>query len=129
MEEKKTQSKKVLVIEDEHLISELYLRALNMAGYEVKVIADGLEAIKEAQNDNYDIILLDLMIPGLEGSQVLDILKDPNQTKPLKAKIIVTTNLEQREQIRDKIESKADGYLIKASYTPTELVEFLNQIK
>ena len=58
MEENK-KAKKILVIEDEHFIGELYNRALNKAGYEVRVIADGMEALKEAQTNLYDIILLD----------------------------------------------------------------------
>ncbi len=128
MEENK-KAKKILVIEDEHFIGELYNRALNKAGYEVRVIADGMEALKEAQTNLYDIILLDLMIPSLTGIDLLNILKDPTKTPHFKAKIIITTNLEQREKIRKEIESKADAYIIKAELTPMELVEFLNKVK
>ncbi len=128
MEENK-EIKKILVIEDEHFIGELYTRALNNAGYQVKVIADGVEALSEAQKDYYDIILLDLMIPNLTGIEVLNILRDTTKTPHLKAKIIITTNLEQREDVKAEIEKKADGYIIKAELTPMELVEFLNKIK
>ncbi len=128
MEENK-ETKKILVIEDEHFIGELYTRALNNAGYQVKVIADGVEALSEAQKDYYDIILLDLMIPNLTGIEVLNILRDTTKTPHLKAKIIITTNLEQREDVKAEIEKKADGYIIKAELTPMELVEFLNKIK
>ena len=122
-------TKKILVIEDEHFIGELYTRALSRAGYEVKVVADGQEALKEAQTNQYDIILLDLMIPNLNGMDVLNILKDTTKTPELNAKIIVTTNLEQRDEVREDIENKADAYLIKAELTPMQLVEFLNNIK
>ncbi len=128
MEENK-EIRKILVIEDEHFIGELYTRALNKSGYEVKVIADGVEALKEAQTDYYDIILLDLMIPNLTGIELLDILRDKTKTPHLRAKVIITTNLEQREDVKTKIESQADGYIIKAELTPMELVEFLNKIK
>src|SRR2546423_956322 len=110
----------VLCIEDEPFISELYSRALLKGGYQIKVIADGAEALKEAQTNQYDIILLDLMIPNLTGIEILRILRDPARVPAVKAKIIVTTNLEQREDVRADIEHQADGYLVKAELTPHE---------
>lgn len=120
--------KKLLCIEDEHFIGELYDRALSKAGYDVTVIVDGQEGLKEAQTDKYDIILLDLMVPNMTGIEVLRRLRDPAQTPKLHSKIIITTNLEQREEIRADIESRADGYLVKAEITPRELVEILSKI-
>jgi DNA-binding response OmpR family regulator len=118
----------VLCIEDEHFISELYARALTSAGYTVFVEPDGAKGLIEAQTDKYDIILLDLMVPNMTGTEVLSNLRDPAKTPSLKAKILVTTNLEQRDETREAIESQADGYLIKAEITPRELVEILNRI-
>ena len=122
-------TRKILCIEDELFIGELYSRALNKAGYEVTVIGDGNKALEAAQTDAYDIILLDLMIPNVTGIEILRILRDPAKTPHLKAKIIVSTNLEQREDVRADIEHQADGYLVKAEMTPFELVEFVNNIK
>lgn len=121
--------KKILCIEDEHFIGELYARALTKAGYDTTVIIDGKEALAAAQTDAYDIILLDLMVPTITGIDILRRLRDPQQTPHLHSKIIITTNLEQREEIRADIERQADGYLVKAEITPRELVEFLNTIK
>ncbi len=118
----------VLCIEDEHFISELYARALMKGGYEVTVIADGQEALVEAQTNKYDIILLDLMLPNLTGIEILRVLRDPARVPALKAKIIITTNLEQREDIRADIENRADGYVVKAEMTPHEMVVFLNSV-
>jgi CheY-like chemotaxis protein len=118
----------VLCIEDEHFISELYARALTKAGYKVTVIGDGGEALKAAQTDQYDIILLDLMVPTLTGIEILRALRDPKKTPSLKAKIIITTNLEQRDDVRADIEKQADAYLVKAELTPSQLVEFLNRV-
>ena len=119
----------VLVIEDEHFITELYMRALTKAGYQVVAIADGKEALASAETNQYDIILLDLMIPTITGIEVLRALRDPARVPTLKAKIIITTNLEQRDDVRADIEKQADGYLVKAELTPHELVNFLNNIK
>jgi DNA-binding response OmpR family regulator len=129
MSEEAAKTKKVLCIEDEYFISELYARALNKSGYDTTVIPDGIKGLKEAQTDKYDIILLDLMIPGITGMQVLQALRDQAKTPKLHAKVIITTNLEQREELRADIENHADGYLVKAEMTPRELVEFLNQLQ
>lgn len=120
--------RKVLCIEDEHFISELYARALTKAGYDVTVEVDGHKGLAMAQTDEYDIILLDLMVPSMTGMEILRSLKNPAQTKKLHGKVIITTNLEQREENRTDIEKNADGYLIKAEITPSELVNYLDQL-
>jgi DNA-binding response OmpR family regulator len=124
-----TQKIRVLCVEDEHFISELYNRALTKAGYDVTVVLDGQEGLKAAQTDTFDIILLDLMIPTMTGIEVLRHLRNTSETPKLHSKIIITTNLEQREDVRADIESQADGYLVKAEITPRELVEFLSKIQ
>ncbi len=133
MEDNSTQApqtnRKILCIEDEHFISELYARALTKAGYDVKIVVDGIEGLKEAQTNQYDIILLDIMMPNLTGTDILRRLRDPSETPNLKSKIIITTNLEQSDESRAVIESQADGYVIKADITPHQLVDFLNQVK
>lgn len=119
----------VLCIEDEHFIGELYDRALTKSGYKVTVITDGVKGLEAAETNQYDIILLDLMLPNLTGIEILRRLRDPHRTAPIRAKIIITTNLEQREDVRADIEKQADGYLVKAEFTPHELADFLNTIK
>lgn len=120
--------KKILCIEDERFISELYARALTKAGYDVTVEVDGQKGLEMAQTDQYDIILLDLMLPTITGIEVLGTLRNSSKTPSLHAKIIITTNLEQRDEVRAKIEKQADGYLVKAEITPRELVGFLANI-
>lgn len=121
--------RKVLCIEDEHFIGELYARALGKSGYSVDVISDGQEGLEAAQTNDYDIILLDLMLPNVTGIEILQVLRDPAKTKDLRAKIIITTNLEQREDVRAAIEAQADGYLVKAELTPRELAAFVDTVK
>jgi CheY-like chemotaxis protein len=118
--------KKILLVEDEVFITELYLLALRKRGFEVDAVIDGLEALQKAQSNQYDIILLDLMIPGLNGINVLDKIKQNNQ---IKAKVIIATNLEERKDIKEEIEKKADGYLLKANLTPSELADFIDKIQ
>ncbi len=126
--EETNKPKKVLCIEDERFIGELYIRALTKAGYDAILEVDGAKGLEMAQSNQFDIILLDLMIPNVTGIEILRILRDPEKTPDFKAKIIITTNLEQREDVRQDIEKQADGYIVKAELTPNELVEFLNNI-
>lgn len=120
---------RLLCVEDEHFISELYERALTRAGYNVTMVGDGRTGLAAAQTDVFDIILLDLMIPELTGIEVLRTLRDPAKTPKLHARIIVTTNLEQKDEVRADIERQADGYLIKAEMTPHQLVDFLSHLQ
>ncbi len=127
MDDAQLTKRKILFVEDEPFISELYTRALAKANYDVKIAKDGEEGLREAQTNVYNIILLDLMMPNMLG---LDILRRLRSEMPnLKAKIIITTNLEQSKERRAEIEKQADGYLIKAEVTPREMVEFLGHVK
>lgn len=121
--------RKVLCIEDEHFIGELYARALGKSGYIVTILTDGQKGLEAAQTNDYDIILLDLMLPTITGIEILQALRDPAKTPTLRAKIIITTNLEQREDVRAAIEAQADGYLVKAELTPRELAAFVDTVK
>src|SRR3989344_3425930 len=118
--------RRLLCVEDEHFIGELYTRALTKAGYDVHVVLDGPKALEEAMTNTYDIILLDIMIPGITGIEVLRKLR--TQRPDLKAKIIITTNLDQTKEHRKEIERQADGYVVKAEVTPRQLVGFLENI-
>jgi CheY-like chemotaxis protein len=104
--------RRILCIEDEHFISELYVRALTKAGYDVSVEVDGSQALKLAQTNQFDIILLDLMVPNMTGIEILRRLRDPAETPHLKAKIIITTNLDQREDARAEIERQAERLIL-----------------
>lgn len=122
-------AKRVLCIEDERFISELYERALTRGGYDVDFEADGQKGLQKAQTDSYDIVLIDLMVPTIDGIEILRSLRDPAKTPHLKAKVIIITNLEQRDDVRADIERQADGYIIKAEITPRQLVSVLDNLK
>ena len=119
---------KILIIEDERFITDLYTRALHKAGYEVSTVSDGEKALMEAVNGDYDVILLDIMLPTMNGVDLLYKMKSDLVVPAMRSKIIITTNLDQKEEMRTKIEKMADGYLIKAEVTPKELVTYVNQV-
>lgn len=127
MTEVSSQPIKVLCVEDERFIGELYKRSLVNAGYDVTLARNGIDGLAQAKTNTYDIILLDIMIPDILGINVLKTLRA--EVPELKSKIIITTNLELDEKAREGIEKEADAYLIKAEITPKQLVEFLDTLK
>lgn len=120
--------KSIFIIEDERFISELYTRALEKAGYKVSTASDGEEALGIAKSSFFDLILLDIMLPTMNGVEILHSLKNNEHGNATLSKIIITTNMDQKEETKAKVESMADGYLIKAEVTPKELVEYVNQV-
>lgn len=120
-------SKTILCIEDDNFISELYTRALKRAGFEVEVTISGQEGLDKAVNGSYDVILLDIMTPDVTGVEALNALRGEEDKVP-NSLVIITTNVDQDEDSRAEMESKADGYLIKAEITPNKLVELVQQM-
>ena len=120
------EERSLLIKEDEHFISELYSRALKKAGYNVTIMMSGEDGLKAALNRQFDLILLDILVPGLSGMDVLEKIRANDSTTGKHSKIVITTNLEQDEKTREKLEHIADGYLIKAEMTPNELVKIVD---
>lgn len=123
-----TEFKTILLIEDDHFISDMYKRALDSAGYQTVVEANGAKALALALSQKFDLILLDIMIPELNGKQILDKLHTAFTDIPEKPKIIIMTNFDQPDSERIDMESKTDGYLIKADVTPSDLLAQVQNI-
>lgn len=117
----------ILVIEDDRFIGEMYVRSLRNAGYQVEWVVSGTEGSKSATEKSYDLILLDVMLPEKQGTEVLHELRG-NGDKIPKSRVIVLTNFDQDEQSRAAMQAKADGYLIKADITPRKLLEIIEQM-
>jgi DNA-binding response OmpR family regulator len=117
--------KTILVIEDDRFIGEMYVRSLRQNGYEVDWVVGGTEGINAATAKAYDLILLDIMLPQEEGTVVLAKLRGGKKDLIPHSRVIVLTNFEQDEESRMVMESRADGYLIKADITPRRLIEII----
>lgn len=126
MDEKKTLKNNILIVEDEHDIREIYAEVLNMAGYKVEQAADGEKGIQKIRDDSWDILLLDIMLPGKDGIKILKELKDNPELK--KGIVIALTNLNSENIIQEVFGSGADGYLIKSEITPDKVVEEVARI-
>ncbi len=117
-------SKKILLVEDEDFIRELYTRQLTKAGFNVKSAVDGQSGLETLKNETFDLLLLDIMLPGINGLQLLREFKTQNPNSPMIT--ILLTNLGQEAVIKEGFELGAQAYLIKASYTPDQVV---NEVK
>ena len=119
-------SKKILIVEDELFIAEMYKIKFESYGYEVATAHDGEEGIKVANKFMPDLVLLDLMMPRKDGYHTLKDLREAEKTKNLK--VFILSNLGQKEEIDKGIEMGADGFFVKAHLTPTQLLEKVNEI-
>ncbi len=120
--------KTILCVEDDRFIGEMYVRSLQKAGYDVTWVVDGNDGLVAARNQNFDLIILDLMLPEQRGDQILDALRNNNVDLVPNSKILIMTNFEQDEASRGSVMSRVDGYLIKADITPRNLIEVVKQM-
>ena len=120
--------KTILCVEDDRFIGEMYVRSLQKAGYDVTWVVDGNDGLVAARNQNFDLIILDLMLPEQRGDQILDALRNNNVDLVPNSKILIMTNFEQDEASRRSVMSRVDGYLIKADITPRNMIEVVKQM-
>ena len=126
MEEKKVLKNNILIIEDEHDICEVYSEVLSMAGYKVQEAADGETGMQKIRDENWDVLLLDIMLPGRDGLKILkEIRSNPELKKGL---VVALTNLNSESIIKEAFDQGVDGYLIKSEITPDKVVEEVNRI-
>lgn len=118
-----TTKKRILVVEDEKELRELYVDILKQEGYEVDFAADGEEGYKVMLKGGYDLVLLDLMLPIMDGFQILEKLKTENQPEKPNRSIVILTNLGQDLTITKGISYGVRGYLIKSDYTPDQILK------
>lgn len=113
--------KKILFVEDESAIQKTFGERLSSEGYEVISALDGEIGLRLAKIKKPDLILLDLILPKVNGFEVLKELKEDKETKDIP--VIVLTNLEGIGDVDKAIELGATTYLVKAQYSLEELVE------
>lgn len=126
MDEKKVLKNNILIVEDEHDIREIYAEVLSTAGYKVSQAADGEKGIQKIRDEHWDILLLDIMLPGKDGLKILKEMKENPQLK--KGPVIALTNLNSENIIQEAFGNGADGYLIKSEITPDKIVDEVTRV-
>jgi DNA-binding response OmpR family regulator len=119
--------KTIMIVEDDVFVMDIYQTKLEKEGFNVIVAANGLEAMKELEEKKNipDIILLDIIMPYMDGMEVLKKIQVNDALKNIP--IILLTNLSQREEIEQGMKLGAKDYLIKSHFTPSEVMEKINQ--
>ncbi|OGY27531.1 MAG: hypothetical protein A3F33_01035 [Candidatus Woykebacteria bacterium RIFCSPHIGHO2_12_FULL_43_10] len=114
-------SGKILVVEDDQFLRELYQELLNDEGYEVETSADGEDGLAKMLNGGYDLVLLDIMLPKKDGLEILTELKTTSPKVP-NGPVVLLTNLGQDAIIKQGFSLGASGYLIKSAMTPDQVL-------
>lgn len=118
---------KILVVEDDKFLRELMMRKLESEpGFEVASAIDGENGLKAMQEQKPDIVLLDLILPGMGGFEVLSQIK--NDTALADVPVIILSNLGQQEDVDRGMQLGAADYMVKAHFTPNEIIEKVRQI-
>ena len=121
----KNKAPTILIIEDNPDLVEMYRLKLSLEGFRVETALDGEQGILKAVETKPDMILLDILMPNMNGFEVLKALK--NNTK-IEVKIIVLSNLGQYENIKEAKELGATEYMVKANTTPTMVVAKIKEL-
>ncbi|MCX6712316.1 MAG: response regulator [Candidatus Vogelbacteria bacterium] len=118
--------KKVLIVEDDEFLRSLNAKRLETEGFKVVVAVDGQSAIDSIPKEMPNLIFLDLLLPGIDGFEVLKKIKDDAKTKDIP--VVVFSNLGQKEDIEKARNLGATDFLIKANFTLDDVVTKIKEI-
>ena len=120
------QKQQILLVEDDGFLSGIYAQKLEVEGYEVALATNGEEGLRLALKDLPALILLDLLMPKMDGFEMLEKVKADPKTKDIP--VLVLTNLGQREDVERCMKLGAVGYIIKAHTLPHETVKRIKEV-
>lgn len=121
-----SQKVKILIVEDDTFLAGIYANKFEKEGFEVALATDGELALKTAKKQHPDLILLDILLPKLDGFEVLEKLKTDSELKA--TPVVLLTNLGQKEDVDKGLKLGAADYLIKAHFMPAETVEKVKRV-
>lgn len=116
----------ILLVEDDKFLEDIFSTRLQNEGFNVIVAGDGEVGLKLASEKHPHLILLDIILPQMDGWEVLEKLQGLELVKDIP--VILLTNLGHEEDVEKGLKSGAAGYLIKAQYTPTEVINKVKEV-
>lgn len=114
-------AKTLLIIEDDPYVQRVYQRLFEQQEYSFELAGDGMEGLSKARELKPNLILLDLIMPKMDGFQVLEVLKTDAQLKDIP--VVILTNLGDEESIRRAIKLGANSFMVKANFEPEQVKE------
>lgn len=117
---------KVLLIEDDNSLATLYKTAIEVEGHTVDIANDGQEGLSKAMTGNYNLILLDIVLPNVSGLEILQKLKESEKTKTVK--VAMLTNYGQQENIKRAYDLGAVEVFLKYRMTPSEAANKVGEL-
>jgi len=122
-------TKSILLIEDDEALREMYTLIITKAGYQIETATDGVQGIAKLRQGGYSLVLLDLMMPNLDGVGVLKSMQDvSNRPKKPNGPIIVLSNAGYNKVAEEALKLGAKIFLMKAELTPKELVKEIQEL-
>lgn len=118
--------KKIMLVEDDEALSAMYRVKFENAGFEVEICTNGITAITDITEFMPDVILMDIMMPSMDGIETLSTIRHLAPT--LKTKIIMFSNLNSKAEIDECMKMWADAYITKADTTPKQALDLINNI-
>lgn len=115
----------IILVEDDEFLAELYATKLSLEGFEVMLATDGEKGFKLIKEKKPALILLDIILPKLDGFEVLKKVKEDETIKNIP--VILLTNLSQKDEVKKGLNLGAEDYLIKAHFMPSEVVKKIKQ--
>jgi len=116
-------SKKILIMEDEEVLSNLLEKKLREAGYEVSVASDGEEGFELLKKNKPDLVLLDVIMPGKDGFEVMEEMNASAEFSLQKIPVIIVSNSGQSVEIERALALGVRDYLIKVNFDPQEVLD------
>lgn len=118
--------KNILLVEDDPFVVEIYTTKLEKAGFSVEIATDGEEAVKKLKEKRPDLLVLDIILPNIDGWELLNKIRTELNLEDLK--VVVLSNLSDKNEVKKGLNFGVIKYLIKANFTPSEVVEEIKKI-
>ncbi len=116
----------VLIVEDDAVLRSAYETVLKIEGYDTRTAGDGQAALKVAQKQEFDVILLDMLMPNMNGLEFLQAFQAPAHHP--QTKIIVFSNMSVPSDVKQTMQLGATKYLTKSSFTPKEMASIISEV-
>ena len=118
--------KSILLVEDDPFLIEIYTTKFREAGFSVEVAADGETVLEKIIKTKPDLVLLDIVLPNIDGWEILRAIKNNSSLK--NTMVVILSNLSEKEDVEKGLKIGAAKYLIKSHYTPSEVVEEVKEM-